>query len=118
MFFGRSIMDSRAINEQIDNARKTYIDMRVCMQKVINGLPDSPHKSFKYAHYQNLVYKKVFGLNAGALRTKKNVPKTNSVYEQFTVSELYECASVICTICSGLTDGKAYVDIKEKIMES
>ena len=43
-------MDSRAINEQIDNARKTYIDMRVCMQKVINGLIDNHYKSFKYAH--------------------------------------------------------------------
>ena len=68
-------MNSRTINEQIDNARKTYIDVRVCMQKVIDGLPDSPHKSFKYAHYQNLVYKKVFGLNAGALRTKKTYQK-------------------------------------------
>ena len=29
-------MDSRTINEQIDSARKTYIDMHVYIQKVLN----------------------------------------------------------------------------------
>lgn len=60
---------------------------REALTNAIQSLPDSPHKSMKYKHYTNLVYKIVFGKTAKQLREEYGMSKKDNLRDRFTAEE-------------------------------
>jgi len=63
---------------------------REALTNSINNLPESPHKSMKYKHYTNLVYKIVFGKNSKQLRDDFGIMAKDSLRDYFTTEEITE----------------------------
>ena len=82
----------------------------------ISALEDSPHKKFKYAHYQNLIYKAALGVSASKLKAKHNAKKSLAVYTILNNDELEKC-SIISNIVSRLIlNGNSYEYIKKVVL--
>jgi len=83
---------------------------------VISFLDDSPHKKFKYAHYQNLIYKAALGVSASKLKAKHNAKKSLAIYTILNNDELEKC-SIISNIVSRLIlNGNSYEYIKKVVL--
>lgn len=61
---------------------------REALTNAIQSLPDSPHKSMKYKHYTNLVYKIVFNKNSKQLREEYGISPKDSLRDYFTASQI------------------------------
>lgn len=83
---------------------------------VISGLCDSPHKKFKYAHFQNLVYKAAIGFSTSKLRKKFGVCKPSAIYRFFNDYELEKCTIISNTISILILNGHNYDYIKKAVL--
>ena len=61
---------------------------REALTNAIQSLPDSPHKSMKYKHYTDLVYKIVFNKNSKQLREEYGIGAKDSLRDYFTASQI------------------------------
>lgn len=87
----------------------------MCYQ--ISQLPDSPHKSFKYVHYQNLIYKAVFNSSCNELKKRLNINRNESISDKLTDSELRACSLASYLIFKDLKEGVEYNETKNKLQE-
>ena len=74
-------LNSRRVTRQI--AKQS----REALTNAIQALPESPHKSMKYKHFTDLVYKIVFGKNAKQLRHEYGITEKDNLRDRFTVEE-------------------------------
>lgn len=88
---------------------------RVSLLNAISGLPDSPHKSMKFAHYQNLVYSIVLGKTAKELRKDFKIRKRSSVVDHLSSDQLSSCCNVMADVIVKINEGKEYKQIKKEI---
>ena len=65
-------------------------EAREALTNAIQSLPDSPHKSMKYKHYTDLVYKIVFGKNSKQLRVDYGITSKDSLRDYFTTEQIIE----------------------------
>jgi len=61
---------------------------REALTNAIQSLPDSPHKSMKYKHYTDLVYKIVFNKNSKQLREEYGITSKDSLRDYFTAGQI------------------------------
>lgn len=76
-------------------------------------LPDSPHKSWRYKQFTDLVYKHVTGYNAKQLREIYGKPKDFNVRELLTPQQLREVIRYESIIHGLLQLGQDYQGVKE-----
>lgn len=100
---------SRRVTRQIGK------QAREALTNAIQGLPESPHKSMKFKHYTDLVYKIVFGKNARELREIYTITKTDNLRNRFTSSELGRVEKLERQISSLIDLGYDYQFIKDII---
>lgn len=74
-------LNSRRVTRQI--AKQS----REALTNAIQSLPESPHKSMKYKHYTDLVYKIIFGKNAKQLRQEYGITEKDNLRDRFTAEE-------------------------------
>jgi phage regulator Rha-like protein len=74
-------LNSRRVTRQI--AKQS----REALTNAIQSLPESPHKSMKYKHYTDLVYKIVFGKNAKQIRQAYGISEKDNLRDRFTAEE-------------------------------
>lgn len=113
IFAPRTLISSKC--RRSPKKKKLFSCCRSLLCYAVSKLPDSPHKAFKYAHYQNLIYKTVFGFDAKELRKKRRISNSILVTDRLSGSELIACSFICCTICNGLLSGASYTDIKENL---
>jgi len=65
-------------------------EAREALTNAIQSLPDSPHKSMKYKHYTDLVYKITFGKNTKQLREEYRITSKDSLRDYFTAEQITE----------------------------
>lgn len=65
-------------------------EAREALTNAIQSLPDSPHKSMKYKHYTDLVYKIVFNKNSKQLREEYGIGVKDSLRDYFTAEQIVE----------------------------
>jgi len=82
---------------------------------MISKLPESPHKHLKYAHYHNLVYKSVFGLDAKGLRIKRGKNKKDLMSDIMNELELTICGRAFVDLANSISIGDTYQESKEYI---
>lgn len=63
---------------------------REALTNAIQSLPDSPHKSMKYKHYTDLVYKIIFNKNSKQLREEYGIGAKDSLRDYFTAEQIVE----------------------------
>jgi len=80
------LMQKELMNRKV--TRQIGKQAREALTNAIQGLPESPHKSMKYKHYTDLVYKIVFGKNTKQLREFHCISKTDNLRNRFTSAEL------------------------------
>jgi len=61
---------------------------REALTNAIQSLPESPHKSMKYKHYTDLVYKIIFGKNSKQLKAEYGIDSKGSLRDYFTSDEI------------------------------
>lgn len=61
---------------------------REALTNAIQSLPDSPHKSMKYKHYTDLVYKIVFNKSSKQLREEYGIGAKDSLRDYFMASQI------------------------------
>lgn len=91
---------------------------RVRMTSAISKyIPDSPHKSFAYPNYTNMVYRVIFGKDAKTLREERKVLDNDLLRDSFSEDELGKVEEVE-TIITGLISMEfTYEQIKNMIQE-
>lgn len=82
---------------------------------MISKLPESPHKHLKYAHYHNLVYKSIFGLDAKGLRSKRGKSKKDLMSDIMNDLELMLCGRAFVDLANSISFGDTYQESKEFI---
>ena len=60
---------------------------REALTSAIQGLPESPHKCYKYNQYTDLIYKIIFGKIARKLREEYGITKKDSLRDRFSAEE-------------------------------
>lgn len=88
---------------------------RSVLLDTINNLPSSPHKMLKFVHYQNLVYRTVFGKNAKEIRKEKKLNKNISIISAIDDIDLLKCCGIMNYISAKLKEGKNYSEIKGEL---
>ena len=82
----------------------------------ISLIPDSPHKRFKYAHYQNLVYRLALGVDAKTYKDKKNI-KSGGILANLCDKELTKCSNLFINASISILLGDSFVETKNKLKE-
>jgi phage regulator Rha-like protein len=85
---------------------------REALTNAIQGLPDSPHKSMKYKHYTDLVYKIVFNKNSKQLREDYGITAKDSLRDYFTADQITEIERLENQIGVLIDLGNDYKSIK------
>jgi hypothetical protein len=83
---------------------------------VISFLDDSPHKKFKYAHYQNLIYKAALGVSASKLKKKHGLHKSIAIYTFLENEELERCSIISNIVSLLILNGNNYEYIKRVVL--
>lgn len=86
---------------------------REMLLNAIDNMPESSHKKFKYAHYQNLVYRTMLGVDAKKYKTMNNIK--GCILETFCESQLKKCAWLFINIAMSILAGDTFVETKNKI---
>lgn len=101
------------------NLSKTPIEECVkCRELLLNSIslmPDSPHKKFKYAHYQNLVYKIILGVDAKTYKSKNNIKCC--ILENLCDEQLRKCSFMLVNVAISILAGDSFVETKNKLKE-
>jgi len=100
---------SRKVTRQIGK------QAREALTNAIQGLPESPHKSMKFKHYTDLVYKIVFGKNTKQLRDAYGITKKDNLRNRFTASELSQVERIEVQISSLIDLDYDYQSIKDVV---
>ena len=100
---------SRKVTRQIGK------QAREALTNAIQSLPESPHKSMKYKHYTDLVYKIVFGKNTKQLREQFGLDKPDILRNRFTASELERVERLERQVSVLVDLGHDYHGIKEEL---
>jgi phage regulator Rha-like protein len=79
-----------------------------------NYLPESPNKKFKYKHFTDLVYKKVFGMNKKQLQAELG-HEVDNLRDICTTEELQRFVDYENEISVLLKYGSEYKEIKEML---
>jgi phage regulator Rha-like protein len=85
---------------------------REALTDAIQGLPESPHKCFKYNQYTDLIYKIVFGKIARKLREEYGITKKDSLRDRFSAEENEKVDKLEQMISSMIELGYDYGTIK------
>jgi len=85
---------------------------REALTNAINELPESPHKSMKYMHYTNLVYKIVFNKNAKQLRDDYGITVKDNLRNYFKADQIIEIEKLENQISVLIQFGNSYTSIK------
>lgn len=99
-------LNKRAITRERAKQAREYLT------NAIRELPESPHKSMKYKHYTDLIYKIVFGKNAKQLREQFNISKSNELRNYFSSDEIEKVERLEKQISSLIELGNGYETIK------
>lgn len=83
---------------------------------VISYLDDSPHKKFKYAHYQNLIYKAALGVNSSKLKKMHSLHKSIALYTVLENEELERCSIISSIVSLLILNGHKYEYIKRMVL--
>jgi len=78
-------------------------------------LPESPHKSMYYKHYNDLVYKAATGKTAVQLRKERGAPRDSNATAYLTGSEMEQVQKLSGWVSSLLEMGFDYGQIKTMI---
>lgn len=87
-------------------------EAREALTNAIKNLPDSPHKSMKYKHYTDLVYKIVFNKNAKQLREQFGISKKDNLRDYFSADEIKKVEYIENQISVLVDFGNDYKTIK------
>lgn len=102
-------LEKRIITREIGKrARET-------LTNAIQALPDSPHKSMKYKHYTDLVYKIVLGKNAKQLRDEYGITEKDNLRDRFLASDNEKIDRLEQQIGAMIDLGYDYQIIKEAL---
>ena len=82
----------------------------------ISALEDSPHKKFKYAHYQNLIYKAALGVSVSKLKNIHNIRKSTALYTVLNEYELEKCSIISNIVSILILNGNSYSYIKKVVL--
>jgi phage regulator Rha-like protein len=85
---------------------------REALTDAIQGLPESPHKCFRYNQYTDLIYKIVFGKIARKLREEYGITKKDSLRDRFSAEENEKVDKLEQMISSMIELGYDYDTIK------
>lgn len=99
----------QAVKEQRRPIRRSVTD-------AIKALPESPHKSMKYAHYTNLAYRAALGMTARQTREARNAPANAVASDYMTSAELEAVADAENRIAVLLEAGLDYAQIKQALL--
>jgi len=85
---------------------------REALTNAIQSLPSSPHKSMKYKHYTDLVYKIVFSKNTKQLREEYGITSKDSLRDYFASEQITEIERLENQIGVLIDLGNEYQTIK------
>ncbi len=89
--FKKALVKQFYIMQKELNGRKVTREIgkraREALTDAIQGLPESPHKCFKYNQYTDLIYKIIFGKIARKLREEYGITKKDSLRDRFSAEE-------------------------------
>lgn len=104
------------VNNKVHAGKKLKVQCEKCRRYLLDAIsfiPDSPHKRFKYAHYQNLVYRTVVGMDAKAFKEKNGVK--GNILEFLNESDLKKCMSLFIKVSNSIFTGDSFEDTKNKL---
>lgn len=87
-------------------------EQRNVLTDAIDGLPDSPHKIFKYRHYTDLIYKTLFNRSSKELKLQFGVEKNGKIKDYFTEIQLSKISKLEQQVASLIDLGLEYREIK------
>lgn len=86
---------------------------REMLLEAIKTIPDSPHKRFKYAHYQNLVYRTMLGVDAKEYKARMNIK--GDIIKSLCSWQLKKCCSLFLKVSMSIMAGDTFRETKEML---
>jgi len=109
-----------AMRQELYRVQAVKVERRAVRRNVtdaIKALPDSPHKSMKYAHYTNLAYTAAVGMTAREIRKQRGAAKDAVASDYMTAAELEAVADAENRIGVLIEAGLEYQQIKRALLQ-
>jgi phage regulator Rha-like protein len=90
---------------------------RNSLTEAIDKLPDSPHKSMKYKHFTDLVYKTLFEKSGKDLKLQFGIDKGGNLKDYFDKVQLTKVAKLEQQVAALIDLGLDYKEIKAMIQK-